>query len=176
MIQPMIQRMIQPTRVLLCLLIVVAVIGESAAAPSAQTLDVFFVRHAEKQLDGRDPALTEVGVSRAEALALLLRDAGIQEIHSSDYRRTRDTAAPLAATLGLEVQLYDPRDMAALVEVLRQRGGRHLVVGHSNTTPAGVRLLGGREGEAIEEATEYDRLYYVSVCGDGQVRTVLLRY
>ncbi|MEL6686603.1 MAG: phosphoglycerate mutase family protein [Pseudomonadota bacterium] len=146
----------------------------SALGAMAADLEVFLVRHAEKQ-SGQDPALTEAGVLRAEALADLLEDADITHIHSSDYKRTRQTVAPLAARLDLPVRLYDPRDLPTLADQLREEGGRHLVVGHSNTTPPLAEELGGEGGEPIVEATEYDRLYLVSITGD-QTDTFLLRY
>lgn len=146
----------------------------SAGPALAADLEVFLVRHAEKQ-SGQDPALTDEGSLRADALADLLEDAGIEHIHSSDYQRTRDTAAPLAARLDLPVQLYDPRNLAAMAARLREEGGRHLVVGHSNTTPPLVEALGGNGGTPIYEPTEYDRLYLVTMTGD-ETHTILLRY
>ena len=59
---------------------------------------------------------------------------------------------------------------------LVDEGGRHLVVGHSNTTPELVTLLGGSPGTPIEEADEYDRLYLVEVSPHGDVGSTLLRY
>jgi len=52
--------------------------------------------------------------------------------------------------------------------------GRHLVLGHSNTTPQLVEALGGEPGAPIEEM-EYDRLYIVTLM-DGRTSTVLLRF
>jgi len=147
-----------------------------AAEAQEAAVQIFLVRHAEKTADKNDPALTAVGTARAEQLAAMLKDAGISHIHSSDYTRTRDTAAPLAARLGLEVQLYDPRDLAAMAERLKSQSGRHLVVGHSNTTPQLTELLGGNGGTPIVEATEYDRLYYVTISADGQAESALLRF
>jgi 2,3-bisphosphoglycerate-dependent phosphoglycerate mutase len=136
---------------------------------------IFLVRHAEAESDpGGDPPLTSGGVQRAERLASVLRDAGIEVIHSSRYRRTETTAAPLAAALGLQPVWYDARDLPTLAARLRSSTGRHLVVGHSNTTGEVVELLGGDRGSAIQ-STEYDRLYVVVEEG-GVVRTVLLRY
>lgn len=144
--------------------------------PVADPLVVFLVRHAEKVDASEDPELSSAGVERAAELARVLADAGVERIHSSDYARTRDTAAPVAAALGLEVELYDPRDLPALVERLSAAGGRHLVVGHSNTTPSAVELLGGEPGGEIEEKGEYDRLYIVTVGPDVHTETVLVRY
>ena len=172
--------MIKRTRFLL-LSALVALLACAAGTPpdqpdTAEPLVVFFVRHAEKVDASADPELSSEGAERAADLAAALRDAGIERIHSSDYIRTRDTAAPVAERLGLEVELYDPRDLPALAALLREAGGRHLVVGHSNTTPAAVELLGGEPGAEIVEATEYDRLYVVTIGPDGAVSTVLLRY
>jgi len=138
-------------------------------------LVILLVRHAEAYREpGGDPALTGEGVSRAERLASVLRDAGIDVIHSSGFRRTDQTSAPLASALRLEPVHYDSRDLPALAERLKGLSGRHLVVGHSNTIPDVVRLLGGEPGADIL-ATEHDRLY-VLVFEPAGVRTLLLRY
>jgi len=140
------------------------------------TQAIFLVRHAEKTTEKTDPALTPEGKARAEALADRLEGEGITHIHSSDTKRTRDTAAPLAARLKLEVQIYDPRDLPAMAKVLKAAPGRHLVVGHSNTTPQLTELLGGDGGTPIVEATEYDRLYIVSTNPGEPVKSYLTRY
>ena len=49
-----------------------------------------------------------------------------------------------------------------------------LVVGHSNTTPELVDLLGGEGGPPIVEEWEYDRLYLLRVANGKVMRTVLL--
>ncbi|MEP1230429.1 MAG: phosphoglycerate mutase family protein [Litorimonas sp.] len=139
-------------------------------------LKVFLVRHAEKTADKDDPALTQGGQERAALLSSMLKDAGITHIHSSDYQRTRDTAAPLATRLGLSVDIYDPRDLPAMAAKLQASGGRHLVVGHSNTTGALTELLGGHGGAPIVEASEYDRLYIVTRAADGSTNSTLLRF
>ncbi|MBD3868961.1 MAG: histidine phosphatase family protein [Acidobacteria bacterium] len=161
---------------LILIAILVATIAFSACSAGAKPLTVFLVRHVEDFDAGSDPKLTDAGVERAAALARNLADAGIQRIHSSDYFRTRDTAAAAAADWNLEVELYDPRDLPALAAELVGSGGSHLVVGHSNTTPAMVGLLGGEPGPAINEATEYDRLYIVTIGTDGSTSSVMLRY
>ena len=148
-----------------------------AASESEQKpLVVFCVRHAEKVDSSEDPELSAVGLERAAALARTLRSAEIEYVHSSDFIRTRDTAAPAAADHGLEVELYDPRDLPALVEKLREAGGRHLVVGHSGSTSELAELLSGQPSSAIDDGGEYDRLYVVTVGRDGEASSVLMRY
>jgi probable phosphoglycerate mutase len=141
-----------------------------------ELLEVFLVRHGEKVDHSRDPELSSAGYVRAATLAQLLRSVELDHIHSTDYIRTRKTAEPSAATTGLEIELYDPSDLKGFVAELKHSGGRHLVVGHSNTTPALVELLGGESGPEINEATEYDRLYMVTIGSNGEVSSVLLRY
>jgi phosphohistidine phosphatase SixA len=135
----------------------------------------FLVRHSEKASEDDDPPLTELGKRRSETLARLLRDADIDHIHSSDFVRCTDTAAPLSRALGVEVQIYDPRDLAAFAEKLTTTPGRHLVVGHSNTTPELARLLGGDGGSEIS-SDEYDRLYVVTRLAGSSPTTILLRF
>jgi len=157
------------------ILAIVILFSGCRSGADSPDMDVYLVRHAEKLLVKDDPGLTEWGHKRAETLAEILRDADVKHIHSSDYIRTRDTAAPLAERLGLDVQLYDPSDLPALADKLKSMGGVHLVVGHSNTTPPLVDLLGGDGGEPINEASEYDRLYVV-IRKDGKLTSQLIRY
>jgi phosphohistidine phosphatase SixA len=137
---------------------------------------IFLVRHAEKLADGEDPGLSTAGMQRAEKLAVLLDDAEITGIYSTDYIRTRDTAAPLARAEDLEIKLYDPSKPEQLIDLLSNKTGRYLVVGHSNTTPDLVKRLGGTPGPAIDEKTEYNRLYIVTRDDSGKATSVLLRY
>jgi broad specificity phosphatase PhoE len=64
-------------------------------------------------------------------------------IYVSDYKRTRQTAAPTAARLGLNLTVYDPRDTPGLIARVRREAGPVLIVGHSNTVPDIVAALGG---------------------------------
>lgn len=134
---------------------------------------VFLVRHAEKE-KGTDPGLTLAGIRRAEALGERLSGEGLTAIYSTDYARTRETAQAVANATGLKIKLYDPSALPAFAEQLKASRDRVLVVGHSNTTPALVTLLGGTAGTPIEDATEFDRLYTVKI--NGTVATQLESY
>lgn len=144
-------------------------------ASSAFCADIYLVRHAEKAADGsKDPALTEVGKHRSENLADVLRSAGITKIYSSDFNRTRETAAPLAERLGLEIQIYDPKALDPLAVNLLKLTENALVVGHSNTTPELAETMGGDGGTPIVEEWEYDRLYLLQTENGQVTRTILL--
>ncbi len=173
----------RPLRVFTLLLALLAPGCATAGKPAAATTSsinadatvVYLVRHAERAEDGtRDPPISEAGRARANLLAQLLRDAQITRVHSTDLKRTRSTAEPTAAAVGVEIEVYDPRDLAGFAAELSASPGRHLVLGHSNTTPAMVEALGGEPGPPIDEM-EYDRLYIVTLSANGP-STVLLRF
>lgn len=147
--------------------------AQQAEGPSL----IVLVRHAERAgPSAEDPGLTELGSERARELSRLLADAGLTRIHSSDTRRTRDTARPLAERLGRPVEIYDHRALEAFARELRQQEGRHLVVGHSNTTDELAVYLGGSSHGEIVEAWEYDRLYLLTPRPGGGMETVVLRF
>ncbi len=70
-------------------------------------MELLFVRHGlPLRIDDAggpaDPELSEEGHQQAAALAEWLASAGIAAVYSSPMLRARETAAPLAARLGLE--------------------------------------------------------------------------
>lgn len=144
-------------RALLCIALLAGL--TLAGTASAQAL-VYLVRHGEKLDDSRDSVLSAAGQARAERLAQMLADAGIDAIFTSEYQRTQQLAAPLAQRLGLKPQVLPARDMAALLEQLRGLGPsqRALIVGHSNTVPALLKALGHEALVTIAEH-EFDNLF-----------------
>ncbi len=145
------------------------------ACASGPDATLYLIRHAEKTAVANDPALTPEGEARAEALADRLETARLTAIYSTDTTRTKMTAEPIAKRLLLPILVYDGRALEDFAEDLKARTGRILVVGHSNTTPDLVSLLGGDPVSAINEAVEYDRLYVVTI-EDGEVVSMLERY
>jgi broad specificity phosphatase PhoE len=129
---------------------------------------VFLVRHAERadagmaaaKMAGADPELSDAGKARAAALAALLKDAKITAIFTTQYKRTRDTAQPLATATGVAAATIDSKDTAALIDRLKASAGNVLVVGHSNTVPEIIKALG--IGEPVEIAEDqFDNLFVV---------------
>jgi broad specificity phosphatase PhoE len=138
------------------------------AVPSlAKAQSVFYiVRHAERADAGmmaggsNDPDLSPAGHARAEALAATLKDARISAIYVTEFKRTRQTAAPLAKALGVEPIVVSSKDTPGLVARVKAGSGSVLIVGHSNTVPEVLKALGG-EAVTIGDS-EYDNLFVVT--------------
>lgn len=152
-----------------------------AAEPASTT--VIVVRHAEKvDDDSRDPALSEAGFERTQALADALEHAGLDAAYASQYRRTRLTVAPTAQSAGLAVQI-DPiegdipgwaQDFAAAV-AQDHAGETVLVAGHSNTVPPLVEALCRCAVEPLTEG-DHDRLFIVHRAGGENPSLITARY
>jgi broad specificity phosphatase PhoE len=111
-----------------------AIFAALALAPitaNAQEL-VLLVRHAERADGGAppagmmaaDPGLSEAGQQRANRLAVMLADAGLDTVFVTQFRRTSATAAPLVAKLGVTPISLPSADVTALVAQLK--------AGHAN--------------------------------------------
>jgi len=139
-----------------------------------ETKIIYLIRHAEKEKGHtNNPNLTEKGRLRATNLAKMLKSKNIEIIYSTQYARTMQTASPLAKELGLTIQNYDPRKLKEFSESLLAKQVNMLIVGHSNTTPFLVKLLGGNAGDKINES-EYNRVYKLQI-NENTIETELLR-
>ena len=113
---------------------------------SCKSTTFFIVRHAEKEAATTmtsDVPLSEAGKQRAIALKDLLQNEKIRHIYSTNYIRTKATAQPLAETLGLTIQTYDPRDTSFMSKVRNVSNSNVLIVGHSNTVDDLVNKMTG---------------------------------
>jgi broad specificity phosphatase PhoE len=140
------------------------------AAAHAQKM-VLLVRHAERADGGAgvstamtspaDPPLSTAGDARATRLAAVLADAGITAIFTTEFRRTKDTAKPLADKLKLTPEVSASRDAASMMAKIKAEhaDGVVLIVGHSNTLPALIKAFGGPDVKIADQ--EYDNLFVV---------------
>lgn len=153
-----------------------------AQAPDAMTT-VVIVRHAEAVPNaGNDPALSDLGTARANALAVALKDAGVKAVFTTQYQRTVLTGAPAAALLDapatpLPVQgPLEPYVKQLVSEVLaRHAGSTVLIVGHSNTVPALVKGFSGVDvGDIAHDS--YDNLFIVTTSRAGAGTVVRAKY
>lgn len=151
-----------------CFLLASALLSTATAQST-----IFVVRHAEKADATKDPDLSEAGRARAEALAKALRDAKIVAIYATEFKRTQQTAAPLAKALGITVTVLPAQDNAALIAKLRASNGNALVVGHGDTIPNLIKALGVSEPINIAE-NDYDNLFVLVL--DGKPQLIRLHY
>jgi len=150
---------------------------------SQATTTVIFVRHAEKMAEpSDDPGLSEAGRQRAAELARQLVDAdvvaGVDAIYSTSYRRTEETARPVAEALSLPILSYDASNTETIMDeiVKKHKGKIILVVGHSNTIPALIGNMGASKKVPEINEDEYDNIYIVSIPWFGKTKTIRLRY
>ena len=165
----------------------------AAASFAAKPTTIYLLRHFEKQTaeasqaskvnkasevnrlkerhskaHSRDPSLTELGLKRANALAAFMADKNIQAIFSSPYKRTMQSAMPTAQALNLTITAYDPRQLTDFSQHLHSLSsnvdGNIIVLGHSNTTPQLLKLLGGPERELSED--DYGDVFYLNLTQD----------
>jgi broad specificity phosphatase PhoE len=136
-------------RALLCAAVLGVTVVPSVA--SAQKL-VLVVRHAERADGGSmaptaqtDPLLSPAGRARAEKLAGMLAEAGLSAIYTTEFKRTQDTARPLAERLKMALTSVPSRETAVLVARIKKEHATDivLVVGHSNTVPEVITAFGG---------------------------------
>ena len=165
-------------RVVLSLVLVL-----TCAASAAAQATVFVVRHAERadtpapggaaMTMTTDPDLSDAGRARAESLATLLKDAQITAIFATQYKRTQQTAAPMAKAAGLQVTIVHSDDVAGLMEKLKATAGNALVISHSGSVPKVVAALGIQAPVTLGEA-DYDNLFIVT--RDATPRMLRLHY
>ncbi len=130
-----------------------------AAAQASPVL--FVVRHAEKATTGgNDPELSAAGRERAGALARMLKDAEISTIFTTEFKRSQETAAPIAKATQVTPTIVPAKDIPALVEKLRSLKGNALVVGHADTIPVVVKSLGLETPVSIPE-NDYTRVFVI---------------
>jgi phosphohistidine phosphatase SixA len=177
------------TPILLALLICAALFQQVFAQDDFKPKTVFLIRHAEKEDEPRqDPPLKKEGVARSQELARLLSGAGIKAIYTSQFTRTKQTAEPLAAKLGLTATAIslksnpsNPRQIAeestaeVVNKVLQGAGENVLVIGHSNSIPDVIKMLGGDVVPTIDEQ-KFNDLFVVTVYAKGKAKVTQMKY
>ncbi|KEO72861.1 SixA phosphatase family protein [Anditalea andensis] len=137
---------------------------------------IYIIRHAEKEADKDDPALSEMGEDRAFRLKEILQDLDIKAVYSSDTKRTRDTIIPFADEEGLYLKIYDTENHGELVAKLQDEEGNVVVIGHSNTVHHIVNLLIGRTVMEELDESDYENIFIVYIDEEGGTRLERKKY
>lgn len=157
-----------------CLRVLIVLAALLVLAPGCASRErrVYLTRHAEKEA-GRDPSLSPEGRALAEDLAERMTGSDIKAIYVTQFRRTRETAEPLARRLGVEIKVIEVSSdlephAAGVAEACRRNGRRSVqVVGHSNTIPSIQEALTGESIEAIPD-DQYGDVWTISLDRDGR--------
>ena len=151
------------------LVLFIVLLGQQAVN-AQKAVKVYVVRHAEKLTDDatdKDPGLSELGAERAVDLMKELRGQKIDSIYTTNYKRTKLTAFPLADKIGISMKTYNPAAHKTLAKQLitNAAGKRILIVGHSNTVLEIIEAFGAEK--PVKELTDddYDYIFEVTVKG-----------
>ena len=140
--------------------------GKINLAEKENTSVYYFIRHAEKDRSdstNKNPSLTIQGLERANKWALFFKDKNIAAVYSTNYKRTQQTALPIAKEQNLEIISYTAKELISEKFIANNKGKNIVIVGHSNTTPELVNsLLGEKKYEDIADS-ENNNVFIVTL-------------
>ena len=155
---------------LIPLLLVLFLSACAYIAPLQPPSTFYVMRHLNTPAGVQDPDLTAEGQRNAQLLANAFPSEPPVTIFVSNTKRAQQTAAPLAARLGITPIVYNPADTPGLIAEVMKEPAPVLIVGHSNTVPDIVAALGGaRPGPLTHE--DFGDIWTIS----GPRRTVTTR-
>lgn len=145
---------------------------------TTETKHIILVRHAEKDTTGKDPYLTSAGKSRAQKLSKILSHIDLDQIYSTKYQRTMQTAEPSAVAQMSDITNYGGFDHEqVLSDIMNNSTVRTvLIVGHSNTTANFLNGLSASNSCENLEEDAYSDLFIVRVRSIGDVDVYNLKY
>ena len=145
--------------------------------PGATTFII--IRHAERENADADCNLSTDGISRAETLKHVLTAANVNAIYTTPYKRTKQTAEPLALAKKIMISEYSTRTpyQELIQEILSKHQGKVVViVGHSNTIPQLLKVLSNDSPVSELEDGEFDNLFIVNYTTKADSKVVRLKY
>ena len=155
------------------------------SALNAQKQIFIILRHAEKdttvagsQMMQADPPLNIKGQERAQSLIRKFKKYKISKIYSTHYNRTKSTVLPLANSIGLSINNYDPKQLITFADELKTQVNHSktiLIVGHSNTSPKLVNLLIKKDQFKDLDESIYDSFWIVTSKND-KTKAKMMKY
>ena len=150
--------------------------------PASNVTTVILIRHADRDIppagtpDFPGPSLNEKGLARSGKLVRVLSTAGIQAVYTSRFARAKMTAKPfLAEHSNLPtVRLAEATELKDHI-LTHHAGQTVLVVGHSDTVPELIALLGGPSLPIIDDC-EFDNLFVLVKYSTTKASVTKLKY
>ena len=147
-------------------LVLIALFVMQISSGQQTTTTYYFIRHAEKVDNSKNPDLSEKGLERAKLWQTILSDVKLDQIYSTDYKRTIQTVNVIATEKGIPITIYNPKMIDRTTFVNENLGKKVLVVGHSNTTPAFVNQIINEKMYTDIDDNTFGNLYIVTIIGN----------
>ena len=160
---------------LLAFLIIVTSCNQSGKSEEMTTY--YFIRHAEKDMTdpkNEDPELTAEGRARVEKWVEVFKEVPLDHVYSSDWKRTRQTAQPIADHHNLPVLMYNTEELNDEDFQENTKGKTVLVVGHRNLNPEFVNYIIEEEKYEDIPESESGSLFVVTVTPSGEKNSHVL--
>ena len=139
---------------------------------------IYLIRHSEKirtDQNEKDPLLNKRGLLRAQKWSEIFEQIEINNILSTNTKRTISTVIPTSEKKQLKIEIYRPEDISHETFLKENKGKKVLIVGHSNTITETTNKLIKKDYYAQIEDNNNSNLYYVNIC-NGKISHELLYY
>lgn len=153
-----------------------ALILTATTVAQEKTTTIYLIRHAEKADGSDDPELSEAGKERTKKWGAYFEKKNITLYYTSLYKRSKLTATFTAAYFSqipppgtskeMRFIAYDPANFSLKQAAQDNEGQNIVVVGHSNTIPAQINALLGKNIYPDIKEDEYGNLYIIKITGD----------
>jgi 2,3-bisphosphoglycerate-dependent phosphoglycerate mutase len=130
------------------------------------TTTYYFIRHAEKVDNSKNPDLSIIGLERAKLWNEIFSEINIDAIYSTDFKRTLQTVTPIANSKKVTIINYSPKSLDIELFKKNTLGKKVLVVGHSNTIPNFVNQIINKKIYNDMDDVTFGNLYIVTLNGD----------
>lgn len=149
---------------------------------------IIIIRHAPKivsKKNGDDSihkselGLSSEGKRRAEGLANLANEYSVAAIYSTNFKRTKDTVAPLAKKTNLTINLnIKPFDYDNQLNDILQNHSRKtvVIVGHSNTVPGFINHILPERNMPNLEHNAYNDIFFIKYYSSERVELIESTY
>ena len=134
----------------------------------------YFIRHNKTIPDGsKDPDISSRGKKNIQNLIRYFADKRLDSIFSTNFKRTINTAKPIAKSKGIVSDYFNPHLIDVKKEIKRNKGKAILYVGHSNTTPEMANQFIGSMKYSQMMDDNYSDIYRVIISGNKIYEDVL---
>lgn len=149
----------------------------SASFASADT-EIYFIRHADVDINSKKRLLTDAGKQRAKNLVNAMTGKMLTHILVTDFPRTKNTAKPIANERNLDIQVIPYKGMKAVGPMVKHLkkipdGSSVLIVANSSNLFPIMSQLGVTTNESMPchskkcfDRNAFDNIWHVTLSAD----------